>query len=84
MTQLEASGGRYRGRVRRLNVPQTPGLALQTQVGLRLQEARARVSFHQQVDVFLGLVEAAGSRLMQGLLDLLSDVVVDVHLGEES
>lgn len=63
-----------------LNVPQSSGFTLQTQVGVRVQESGARVSFHQQVNVSLSLVEAGEARLLQALLDLLSDVVVNINL----
>ena len=67
----------------RLNVPQGPGFAFQTQVGVRVQESGARVSFHEQVNMFLGLIKAGGTRLLQRLLNLLSNVVVDVDLGRK-
>lgn len=67
-----------------LNVPQAPGFALQTQVGLREQESGAGVSLHQQVNVSLGLIEAGCCRFLQGIPDLLPDVLVDVDLGENT
>lgn len=47
-----------------------------------MKEPGARVSLHQQVNVFLGLIEAGEARLLQGLLDLLSGVVVNIDLEE--
>lgn len=66
--------------VSELNIPLSPGLELWTQVGIWVQESWATVTFHKQVDVFLGLVEAGQARRRQGLLDLFSNMMVDVDL----
>ena len=63
-----------------LNVPESPGFVLYTQVGIGVQESGVRVSFHQQVNMFLGLIKAWEAQLLQSLLDLLSNVVVNVDL----
>jgi len=63
----------------------------QTEAGARAQEARPRVSLHQQVDVPLGLLKAPGQGtllllllllllLSQAALDPLSGALVHVDL----
>lgn len=48
-----------------------------------MQESGARVSFHEQVNVSLGLVEAGAAGILQRLLNLLSNMVVHIDLEEE-
>lgn len=45
-----------------------------------MQESGTRVSLHQQVNLFLGLIEAGEARFLQRLLNLLFDMVVDIDL----
>ena len=49
-----------------------------------MQESGARVPLHQQVNVFLGLVEAGQTRFVQRPPDLFSDMVVYVDLEVET
>lgn len=67
-----------------LNVPQSCGFMREPQVGIWEQESGARVSLHQHVNVLLGLIKAAHTRLLQRLPDCFSNVMVNVDLERKS
>lgn len=56
----------------------------QPQVGIRQQESGPGVSLHQQVNVLLGLVEAAHARVLQRPPDFFSNAMVNVDLEEKT